>query len=103
MQQLFLALRVDVGAGGVQHQGQIYIPFICYLLGGLCVILIATFKTSLQLTKAYGLAVVIDMLLTTHFATLVSSHWETAKSRKSSCYDRKPRVPVVRVYRFRHG
>lgn len=55
----------------VQHKGQIYIPFICYLLGGLCIILILTFKTSAQLTKAYGLAVVIDMFLTTHFASLV--------------------------------
>ena len=58
----------------LQHHGQIYIPFICYLLGGLCVILVATFKTSAQLTKAYGLAVNIDMLLTTHFATLVRNH-----------------------------
>lgn len=55
----------------MQHHGQIYIPFICYLLGGLCIILVATFKTSSKLTRAYGLAVVIDMLLTTHFATLV--------------------------------
>lgn len=58
----------------MQHHGQIYIPFICYLLGGLCVVLVATFKTSAQLTKAYGLAVIIDMLLTTHFATLVYPH-----------------------------
>jgi len=55
----------------VQHVGQVYIPFICYLLGGLCVLIIATFQTSVRLTRAYGLAVLLDMLITTHFFTMV--------------------------------
>ncbi len=55
----------------MQHAGQVYIPFICYLLGGLCVLIIATFQTSARMTRAYGLAVLFDMLITTHFFTMV--------------------------------
>jgi K+ transporter len=38
----------------LQHQGQVYIPFINYLLMTLCLIIVGTFQTSTNIGKAYG-------------------------------------------------
>lgn len=38
----------------MQHKGQVYIPMLNYLLMILCVIVVATFQTSVKLTRAYG-------------------------------------------------
>ncbi|KAK9799835.1 hypothetical protein WJX73_007321 [Symbiochloris irregularis] len=54
-----------------KHSGQVYIPLLNYSLMVLCVIVVATFQTSVKLGRAYGLAIVCDMLLTTHFTTLI--------------------------------
>ncbi|KAK9823651.1 hypothetical protein WJX72_004427 [[Myrmecia] bisecta] len=51
--------------------GQVYIPFINYLLMLLTLIVVGTFRTSEHIGRAYGLAVIVDMLFTTHFLTLV--------------------------------
>ncbi len=40
----------------LQHQGQVYIPLINYLLMTLCLIIVGTFKTSVNIGKAYGAA-----------------------------------------------
>lgn len=39
---------------GVQHAGQIYIPFVNYLLMILCLIVVGAFQTSDRIGKAYG-------------------------------------------------
>ncbi|CAL8467497.1 g7035 [Coccomyxa elongata] len=54
-----------------EHRGQVYIPLINYLLMTLCLIIVGTFQTSTNIGKAYGIAVLADMFLTTHFMTLV--------------------------------
>jgi KUP system potassium uptake protein len=46
------------------HEGQVYVPFINWVLCIGCVILVIAFKTSANLASAYGLAVAGDMFVT---------------------------------------
>ncbi|MEY3591181.1 MAG: hypothetical protein RLZZ38_134 [Bacteroidota bacterium] len=47
-----------------EHQGQIYIPFINWFLMVGCLIVIAIFKESSAMEHTYGLAITIDMVMT---------------------------------------
>ena len=56
--------------------GQIYMPTINALLGIVCIVLVVTFRSSVALGGAYGLAVTITMLTTTiTFAQLLRRKW----------------------------
>ena len=56
--------------------GQIYMPSINVMLGVVCIILVITFRSSVALGGAYGLAVTITMLTTTiAFAQLLRRKW----------------------------
>lgn len=46
------------------HKGQIYIPFINYFLLAGCLLVVFLFKKSANMESAYGLAITIDMLMT---------------------------------------
>lgn len=46
------------------HQGQIYIPFINWVLMAGCLLVIAVFKKSADMEAAYGLAITINMVMT---------------------------------------
>jgi len=46
------------------HKGQIYIPFINYFLLAGCLLVVFLFKKSINMEAAYGLAITIDMLMT---------------------------------------
>lgn len=46
------------------HQGQIYIPFINWFLMGGCLAVIAVFKKSAAMESAYGLAITVNMVMT---------------------------------------
>lgn len=46
------------------HEGQIYLPFVNWGLYIGCIALVLTFKTSNHLASAYGLAVSLDMVIT---------------------------------------
>ena len=46
------------------HKGQIYIPFINYFLLAGCLLVVFIFKKSTNMESAYGLAITIDMLMT---------------------------------------
>ncbi len=46
------------------HKGQIYIPFINYFLLAGCLLVVLIFKKSSNMEAAYGLAITIDMLMT---------------------------------------
>lgn len=46
------------------HQGQIYIPFINWVLMGGCLLVLAVFKESSAMEHTYGLAITIDMVMT---------------------------------------
>lgn len=47
-----------------EHQGQIYIPFINWFLMAGCLAVIAIFKKSSSMEATYGLAITIDMVMT---------------------------------------
>lgn len=47
-----------------EHQGQIYIPFINWFLMVGCLVVIAIFKESSAMEHTYGLAITIDMVMT---------------------------------------
>ncbi|GAQ92301.1 Potassium transporter family protein [Klebsormidium nitens] len=51
--------------------GQVYIPLVNYMLMTLTLVVVGIFQKSAKLGQAYGLAVITDMVLTTHFMTLV--------------------------------
>ena len=46
------------------HKGQIYIPFINWFLMGGCLLVIAIFKKSSAMEHSYGLAITINMVMT---------------------------------------
>lgn len=46
------------------HKGQIYIPFINWFLMAGCLLVIAVFKKSTAMEATYGLAITIDMVMT---------------------------------------
>ncbi len=46
------------------HKGQIYIPFINYFLLAGCLLVVFLFKKAANMESAYGLAITIDMLMT---------------------------------------
>lgn len=66
-------LRV-VHTSGAQ-EGQIYIPAINTLLGVICVALVITFKESIKLADAYGLAVTLTMITTTFAYAALTRRW----------------------------
>lgn len=63
--QLGYAPRVDIAHTSSSERGQIYIPLLNWVLMVACVGLVAVFKTSDNLAAAYGIAVVLTMLITT--------------------------------------
>jgi KUP system potassium uptake protein len=59
--KLWTNLRVKYPS---DHQGQIYIPFINWFLMCGCLLVIAVFKKSTAMESAYGLAITINMVMT---------------------------------------
>ncbi len=51
------------------HQGQMYIPFMNWFLLGGCITVVLIFRESANMEAAYGLAITIDMLMTTALLT----------------------------------
>lgn len=47
------------------HRGQVYVPFVNWLLLGACLVLVYTFRSSTNLAAAYGVAVTLTMVITT--------------------------------------
>ena len=52
-----------------KHQGQMYIPFMNWFLFTGCVAVVLLFKESSKMEAAYGLAIIINMLMTTALLT----------------------------------
>lgn len=63
--QLGLLPRLRVLHTSVRDTGQIYLPFVNWGLYGFIVLAVALFKTSSNLAAAYGIAVTLDMTITT--------------------------------------
>ena len=53
------------------HKGQIYIPFINWFLMGGCLLVIAIFKKSSAMEHSYGLAITINMVMTSLLLALL--------------------------------
>ncbi len=63
--QLGYLPRLRVWHTSIKDTGQIYIPFVNWSLFVLIVLAVALFKSSSNLAAAYGIAVTLDMLITT--------------------------------------
>ena len=63
--QLGYLPRLQVLHTSVKETGQIYIPFVNWSLFVLIVLAVVLFKSSSNLAAAYGIAVTLDMLITT--------------------------------------
>jgi KUP system potassium uptake protein len=63
--QLGYLPRLKVQHTSVRHTGQIYIPFVNWGLFVAIVLAVVMFKSSTNLAAAYGIAVTLDMLITT--------------------------------------
>lgn len=70
--------RLKVAHTSQTERGQIYIPFMNWLLFGATAYLVLTFKSSSALAAAYGIAVTTTMVITSYFAFLAMRrviHW----------------------------
>jgi len=63
--QLGILPRMAVRHTSVRDTGQIYVPFINWSLYAFIVLAVALFKSSSNLASAYGIAVTLDMTITT--------------------------------------
>ncbi|MCU0927053.1 MAG: potassium transporter Kup [Hydrogenophaga sp.] len=63
--QLGYLPRLNIRHTSVQDTGQIYIPFVNWSLFVAIVLAVVMFKSSSNLAAAYGIAVTLDMLITT--------------------------------------
>ncbi len=63
--QLGILPRMTIRHTSVKDTGQIYVPFINWGLYAFIVLAVALFKTSSNLASAYGIAVTLDMTITT--------------------------------------
>ncbi len=63
--QLGYLPRLRITHTSVREAGQIYVPFVNWTLYGCIVIAVVLFGSSSALASAYGIAVTIDMLITT--------------------------------------
>ncbi|KAF7839446.1 potassium transporter 5-like [Senna tora] len=63
--------RVRVVHTSTKHEGQVYIPEVNYMFMIACVVVSAAFRTTENISHAYGIAVVCDMLITTSLVSLI--------------------------------
>jgi len=69
--QLGFLPRMEIIHTSEQEMGQIYLPFVNWLLMALVIVLVVGFRTSSNLAAAYGVAVTGTMLISTLLAALV--------------------------------
>ena len=72
--QLGYLPRLKIQHTSVRHTGQIYMPFINWSLFAAIVLAVVMFKSSSNLAAAYGIAVTLDMLITTVLTFFVIRH-----------------------------
>ncbi|HEX5277334.1 MAG TPA: potassium transporter Kup [Fluviicoccus sp.] len=70
--QLGYLPRFDIQHTSAKEIGQIYIPFLNWLLLGSIIILVISFKSSSNLASAYGIAVTMTMICDTLLAAFVA-------------------------------
>jgi KUP system potassium uptake protein len=72
---LGLLPRVNVLHTSASQEGQIYVPFINWMLMLVTIGLVLGFGSSSRLASAYGIAVILSMLITTLLAFGVARSW----------------------------
>jgi len=72
--QLGYLPRLNLRHTSVRDTGQIYIPFVNWALFTAIVLAVVMFKSSSNLASAYGIAVTLDMLITTVLTFFVIRH-----------------------------
>ncbi|MCU0943316.1 MAG: KUP/HAK/KT family potassium transporter, partial [Hydrogenophaga sp.] len=72
--QLGILPRMRVWHTSVKETGQIYVPFINWALYVFVVVAVVSFESSSALTSAYGVAVTMDMTITTVLTFFVIRH-----------------------------
>ena len=72
--QLGYLPRLNLRHTSVRDTGQIYIPFVNWALFTAIVLAVVMFKSSSNLASAYGIAVTLDMLITTTLTFFVIRH-----------------------------
>ena len=81
--QLDYLPRLKVKQTSGQHQGQVYVPLVNWLLLVGCIGLVLGFRTSSNLAAAYGIAVTTTMVITSlifYVVTKILWGWSTAKA-----------------------
>jgi KUP system potassium uptake protein len=73
--QLGFLPRMRVVHTSAHERGQVYVPFVNWALAALTLGAVLGFGSSSRLAGAYGLAVSLDMVITTVLATFVAIHW----------------------------
>lgn len=74
--QLGLLPRVKIMHTNHEHEGQIYVPFVNFVVGILCIGVVVTFQNSSALAHAYVLAIAGTMFITTiAFACVAVMVW----------------------------
>lgn len=77
--QLGYSPRLTIEHTSHSQRGQIYIPFINWILMLACIALVLGFNSSSNLAAAYGVAITITMVITSLlFFILVKDHWKWA-------------------------
>jgi KUP system potassium uptake protein len=77
--------RVTVKHTAYQVEGQIYIPEVNWLLGVGCILLVLTFRESVKLAAAYGIAVTGTMAITSILYYIVARHtWGWSRGRAAA-------------------
>ncbi|HEX2873034.1 MAG TPA: potassium transporter Kup [Polyangiaceae bacterium] len=80
---LGLLPRVGIKHTSADERGQIYVPFVNWVLLIACIALVLGFKTSSGLAAAYGIAVTLTMVITTILAYFLVRHvwgWSIPKA-----------------------
>jgi KUP system potassium uptake protein len=72
--QLGILPRMTVRHTSVRDTGQIYVPFVNWGLFAFIVLAVVMFKSSTNLASAYGIAVTLDMTITTVMTFFVIRH-----------------------------
>ncbi|KAK3425618.1 hypothetical protein EUGRSUZ_F02234 [Eucalyptus grandis] len=71
--------RVKVVHTSAKYEGQVYIPEVNYMLMIACVLVTVCFRSTTNISNAYGIAVASVMLITTCFVTLIMLvKWKTS-------------------------
>jgi len=81
--QLDYLPRIKVSQTSGQHQGQVYVPLVNWLLLVGCIGLVLGFRSSSNLAAAYGIAVTTTMVITTIIFYAVTKRlwgWSTPKA-----------------------